>query len=312
MRHTTNVTGVVAGSLVAANIPAGKLFYKGGDNHIYNVWKYWSSNASCNSVAVTDWSFSCLDYPYLSSNADCASDITISPDGNRIYFRSTTNELSYYEGTPSGWVKTITGIQNVGGKIRMNENDKLYYISTNSKAWNYYKRSAPAINGSDQWIASPLIELNSNPVMNQLEVTTTPPTEVLYFSQVTAPSTYQINYLKWEPNMGVVNPTCDSVGNSKINVYFRKGNGIQDQLNETENSNIIYPNPTTGMFTVINPFIEDAIIKIADQYGQIVYGPTNISSVGNAQIDLSSVKKGIYYIDISNDLSSKKSKLVIQ
>jgi beta-glucanase (GH16 family) len=306
--HKTNVNNI-KGSLVAAKSPAGKLYYQGTDNHIYNVWKYTSSTASCNSNTVTSWNFGSLDYPYLSANADCAGDIAVSPNGERIYFRDVNDQLSYYTMVSSAFVNTKTGINNVRGKIRINEDDKIYYISTNNKVWNYYKRYLP--HSGEEWIAAPLVHTNSNQVLNLLEVTTTSPTQVLYLKETkTYSGNYNLNYFKWASNVGIVNPVCDNDHTSELNNFFKKD--LKPQVQSTVSSSIIYPNPNSGAFSLQNPFKYDASFRIFDTRGKIVsYGAT-IQADSELSLDFPELGNGLYILEISSKDIVKRLKFNIQ
>jgi len=305
--HHKTTINFIKGSLAAAKIPAGKLFFQGTDNHIYNVWQYWNSSSPCNNNLVPTWAYDAIDSPYLASNGDCAGDIVVSPDGKKIYFRDTNSQLSYYTLGTSGYVNTKTGINNVLGKIRINEDDSLYYVSTDHKIWNYYKRkNVPLINGSEQWLAAPLVHTNSNPVLTHLEVTTTKPTQVLHFKQQNDPTQkFHLNYFKWVPNMGVVNPPCDNDRASENKNYFKQNAEPISEKHEIKN--IIYPNPNSGKFQLINPFSSDAEYKILDNHGRIL----TEGNIGDqeASINLPHLVSGLYIVEISSKTGQIRTKL---
>ncbi len=84
---------------------------------------------------------------------------------------------------------------------------------------------------------------------------------------------------------------------------------INKQIHETEKIIIIYPNPTTGIFTIEGKDIQS--IVITNISGQVVYdrnlqGFKNLE--GLIQVDLSKQSKGIYFVKIQNDdfISVKK------
>ncbi len=89
---------------------------------------------------------------------------------------------------------------------------------------------------------------------------------------------------------------------------FTTGEGIVD-VNETIQTNVkIYPNPSTGIFTI--EATENYKINIVDISGRVVYiSETNTS---NSQIDLSNIAKGIYFIELSNENEKINRKIVIE
>ncbi len=89
---------------------------------------------------------------------------------------------------------------------------------------------------------------------------------------------------------------------------FTTGEGIVD-VNETQQTNVeIFPNPSTGIFTISTT--EDYKINIVDISGRVVYIlETNTS---NSQIDLSNIAKGIYFIELSNENEKINRKIIIE
>jgi hypothetical protein len=78
--------------------------------------------------------------------------------------------------------------------------------------------------------------------------------------------------------------------------------GISEE--KTENNFLIYPNPTTGIFTVQGTV---STIQVYDLYGRLVYAQSNpakqepqsgysTGQVTNKQVDMSSYPKGIYLV----------------
>jgi hypothetical protein len=78
----------------------------------------------------------------------------------------------------------------------------------------------------------------------------------------------------------------------------------------------LYPNPTTGMFTlnINNANSNQVVITIVDMQGKVVYNESdkNISAQYNKQIDLSDLAKGIYYVKLNIGADVKIEKLIVQ
>ncbi len=78
----------------------------------------------------------------------------------------------------------------------------------------------------------------------------------------------------------------------------------------------LYPNPTTGMFTlnINNANTNHVVISIVDMQGKIVYNESdkNVSSQYNKQIDLSDLAKGIYYVKLNIGSDVQIQKLIVQ
>jgi hypothetical protein len=199
-RHETTITGVA--ELAISSNPQGKIFYKGLDNHVYTVWKFWDNNTSCNNNnPVSGWNYGVLDYPYSSTYADCAGDLAIHPDGSKIYYRTINGSLAYWDMTTIQ--RSITDVHDVVGKIRVKETSdgrtEIFYIanSTNNtskvKLKTYYERKVPQVNGLTIWENSTLDVFSSGQggisgtnyqtgyyVENLLEVNVDYPTKVYY------------------------------------------------------------------------------------------------------------------------------------
>jgi hypothetical protein len=79
---------------------------------------------------------------------------------------------------------------------------------------------------------------------------------------------------------------------------------------------VVYPNPTSGLFTVAikNANIEELIISVVDIQGKEVFGSreSNITADYNKQINLEGLSKGMYYIKLSTGSDVKIQKLIVQ
>ncbi len=78
----------------------------------------------------------------------------------------------------------------------------------------------------------------------------------------------------------------------------------------------IYPNPTTGLFTITtnNASFKELMISVFDIQGKEVFNvlDKNASPIYNKQINLESLAKGLYYIKLNTDAGVKVQKLIIQ
>lgn len=105
--------------------------------------------------------------------------------------------------------------------------------------------------------------------------------------------------------------SCTNSITQDINV--RNCTGIEEQ--EGFGDVNVYPNPTSGMFTisVVNADFKELNISVVNIQGKEVYNFTdkNISSDYNKQIDLEGLAKGIYYIKLNTGDDMKIQKLII-
>lgn len=100
----------------------------------------------------------------------------------------------------------------------------------------------------------------------------------------------------------------DMVGPCPSNMKLAMENGEE----ETEMKDVIvYPNPTTGMVNVMLPHgVENAQIIIADVTGKVVVNTT--ANQEKKELNLSSLSKGVYLIQVKNNELQYRSKLVIE
>jgi hypothetical protein len=99
-----------------------------------------------------------------------------------------------------------------------------------------------------------------------------------------------------------------------LNVSFEElSTGVDDDA--LMNSLKVYPNPTTGMFTVSISSAEasDLTLELVNISGQTVYR-NEVKSVYsyNEEIDASAFAKGVYYLKVNNGDDVKVEKIIIQ
>ena len=90
---------------------------------------------------------------------------------------------------------------------------------------------------------------------------------------------------------------------------FCSTTGIGD-YSDDENNISIYPNPTKGLFTVNTQFKADFDIVIYDVVGKIVYQKLNESN-NTLQIDLTHIRKGMYFISVMSENNKTVERLIV-
>jgi beta-glucanase (GH16 family) len=132
---------------------SGQIYYKGTDNRMWNYW--W--NGSTMVQNCVNWSIT-----------DVASDITIMPSNNRIYYRTSSNEIKYFQYSSGSWNSYSSGTYwNCAGSI-IADNNKLYYKGTDGNLWNLYQKNG-------RWIAAKITTTGNvsggivkNPISSQV------------------------------------------------------------------------------------------------------------------------------------------------
>lgn len=76
----------------------------------------------------------------------------------------------------------------------------------------------------------------------------------------------------------------------------------------TKKGNALYPNPSTGCFTL--ELEEESNVNIFNVYGQTVMRLSQVS--GSQHIDLSHMPKGLYFVQIQNESNIEIKKLTIE
>jgi hypothetical protein len=72
----------------------------------------------------------------------------------------------------------------------------------------------------------------------------------------------------------------------------------------------IHPNPTAGIL-----FIESGIqfdMTITDANGRFVSTNTTSVAIGTTSVDLSTVERGVYFVNLTNGTSSKVYRVIVQ
>ncbi|MBL7890635.1 MAG: T9SS type A sorting domain-containing protein [Bacteroidia bacterium] len=110
-----------------------------------------------------------------------------------------------------------------------------------------------------------------------------------------------------------VTDTNGCSNSSTQNLTVQNCTGIEEY---TSYEVVVYPNPTSGAFTlsIKNANIEELIISVVDIQGKEVFGvrERNITADYNKVINLENVSKGMYYIKLSTGSDMKIQKLIVQ
>ena len=76
----------------------------------------------------------------------------------------------------------------------------------------------------------------------------------------------------------------------------------------------IYPNPSTGLFTVEFKRVKEnnSNISIVNSIGNVVFSEELIIGEFSKQIDLSNFSKGIYFLELQTEREVYKKKIILQ
>ncbi|MBP7810044.1 MAG: T9SS type A sorting domain-containing protein [Bacteroidia bacterium] len=112
----------------------------------------------------------------------------------------------------------------------------------------------------------------------------------------------------FDPNSG----TFNLISNGGVDAFVIKLNALGTSLSESNlNDHLIsvYPNPSSGEFTIRFKNNSDATVEVIDLLGQIVYSEKIVST--NKQLNLN-LTNGIYSIRISENGKTSTTKFIIQ
>ncbi len=123
------------------------------------------------------------------------------------------------------------------------------------------------------------------------------------FSKKIAAGTYFVIVSSWAPPQ-----TVDYL----LNLSFR-GTGVE--TNDLANSLNVYPNPTSGKFTVsiTNAEAADMILELVNISGQVVYrNEVKAAYSYNEELDASQFAKGVYYLKVNDGKEVRVEKVVVE
>ena len=105
--------------------------------------------------------------------------------------------------------------------------------------------------------------------------------------------------------------TCQSAASVEKTVTVTSSVGI----GEHNNSNVrIFPNPTTGKFTIEIKGTGTVSVNVFNAIGVSVFSEKDITSTGKISrtIDLSLMPEGVYYLKVEGDAGSTVQKIILQ
>ena len=106
---------------------------------------------------------------------------------------------------------------------------------------------------------------------------------------------------------GVINTTRSNIKkpSSKINT------GIKQEVNTSDWT--IYPNPSNGIFNLnFNYALEkSALLTVFDNLGQQVYNNNQLDGKQKHQIDLNTLRSGVYFVKLMNKGSTSIKRIVV-
>lgn len=85
---------------------------------------------------------------------------------------------------------------------------------------------------------------------------------------------------------------------------------IQDEI--IENAIEIYPNPTSGLLTIENSMLTICKINLYDIVGNMIYTINDLRQNSNIKMDLSTINKGIYVIELENSNKNRIRKKIVK
>lgn len=133
---------------------------------------------------------------------------------------------------------------------------------------------------------------------------------LIYFNnEASTPNPPSLILGDWFENIAVTGGICGGDGTASINTMIGE---IQDTTLSIELVNEIntiefFPNPTNSTFNIKGIAVEDAEINIFNVTGKLVF--MNKKLVNN-QIDISSLSKGMYFVEIKTNNQSILKKLI--
>lgn len=312
--------------------PSGQVFYRTLDYKLKSV--------TMNSSGV--WIRSDLNY---AANGNVGDAMTISPDGKQVFYKTMDNRLNsiYISSGVWNYSNLNNAATNVGGNITISPFYQVFYRTTDNRLNNIYYSSG-SWNHSDLNFAAINVagDLMSDAAGQIFYRTTSNTINSIYFANgiwnlsTLDNSTGAYNVNSTSSNLALfADGTNESVfyrgaDNNIHRIYyrslcdnnpstnFRRPDTSLEEIEQTANAEriiennkelIIFPNPSTG------------IINISGEKGGGIINVLNIIGVNvltqkteeqTAIVDCSSLKNGIYFIQVVNDGHVLNKKMVIE
>jgi PKD repeat protein len=123
---------------------------------------------------------------------------------------------------------------------------------------------------------------------------------------------------------GQFNPATTGIGSTAVTYNYTNGNGCSGSaqttvvvdgcasISENELDFIsVYPNPSTGSFTISSGEVNLNAVKVYNAVGQLVYEVTNLQ-VSKQDVDLRNMAKGVYTIRVLTEVGTQHIPLVLE
>jgi len=120
------------------------------------------------------------------------------------------------------------------------------------------------------------------------------------------------------------NPATVGISNTTVTYNYTNGNGCSGSAQTTvvvdgcasiaENELdfiTVYPNPTTGLFTISSGDVKLNAVKVFNTFGQVVYEVSNLQDSEQA-IDLKQMAKGVYTIRVLTEAGTQHIPIVLE
>lgn len=269
------------------------------DNNNYNIIYY---RNTANQLVKLVLNTSSSSATVISTISDVFSSLAINPTSNRIYYKTSTNNLIYYALSGATWTRyafnavspysgtSSVPVDNVAKNICLGENPhQVYYIGTDNRVWVVY--------WDGTW-RSTAIDWKVNYAARDLKITN-PTTSNKTLCFVGADN--KIRRFYWN-TCEVLNPACNN------HQYFKQGNSNISTENIVANTSdiIITPNPAADIIKINLPadFTGITNIEIYTINGQKVKQLN--TDIATNSVPISDLTNGLYVIKIEN---SKKTSI---
>ncbi len=212
------------------------------------------------------------------------------------------------------WRYKLSAMDDCGNESRKSAYHKTMHLTLNlgllggvNLIWNHYEGFSPFENSyriwrfsNDKWELLTSIPSNLNSYTDQ-----SPPAGVIwYYVEAVRPTGCTPTEFK-----------AGTLNSSRSNRQSRLKTGVQEEINE-QYSLRIYPNPSSGKFTLSMDLLEseNVDIRVYDMSGKLVY----ISSFDNyidrleTEVDMTGYAKGIYHITVKTNKGIFNNALIIE
>jgi hypothetical protein len=120
------------------------------------------------------------------------------------------------------------------------------------------------------------------------------------------------------------NPATTGIGSTTVTYNYTNGNNCSGSAQTTvvvdgcasisENELdfiLVYPNPSTGLFTISSGDVNLNAVKVYNAVGQLVYEVSNLQA-SKQDVDLKGMAKGVYTIRVLTEVGTQHIPLVLE